>query len=707
MSTARYLLGVVLLVLVAYSLAGTARALRARFVAGWSGLTALLVDLVIGLTIVTGLGELLGSVGLFRLAPMVVAVVACYAVSRFVVRARVDQLPATDAPVAVSVADRPDAARAASAIAVVAVAVVVATWTAPTIAALAHGITNIDSNWYHLPVAARFVQQGSVTHVQYLDGGALTAFYPASTPILHGFAMMLMGSDVLSPLVNLAFLGFAFVGAWCLGRPFGVGPAALVGAAMVLGTPMLVTTQPGGAYNDVVGVALFLAAIAILANDHEAPVGGGGAIVIAALAAGLALGTKYQFILPVAGLSLGVIAVAPRGRRRQRAVLWFVPTLLAGGFYYLRNLIVLGNPVPAAAIHLGPLSLPSPPLGVDQLTPAAVMSNGSFWHPIVVPGLQAALGPAWWALLSLVAVGIIAAVAAGRTTLIRMFGVVAIVALAGYLLTPASLGTRALPIEFVFSLRYATLPILLGAVLLPLLPGLRDRGSWVALVGSASVLAATQFDPGIWPIDQRRNRFADPVHGLAPIAGVAVGVTVLVVGIALISRQGRLPSWRPGVAGVAIVVVALAAAGAVEQRSYLRNRYANTSYLPVVSRWARDQRHERIAVVGTPLQYVLYGNSLTNYVQYVGSRGPHGAFATITDCVTWRRTLDAGHYSYVLTAPNPLINTAPIEALWTSRDPAVTVAVRDGNATVFEIHGRLDPAGCRRLGTRARTAAGA
>jgi hypothetical protein len=52
----------------------------------------------------------------------------------------------------------------------------------------------------------------------------------------------------------------ALTAGWAIGRPFGVEPHCLVGVVLVLATPTLVDTQPGGAYNDVTSIALVLSA---------------------------------------------------------------------------------------------------------------------------------------------------------------------------------------------------------------------------------------------------------------------------------------------------------------------------------------------------------------------------------------------------------------------------------------------------------------
>jgi hypothetical protein len=66
------------------------------------------------------------------------------------------------------------------------------------------------------------VQQGSIAHLHYLDSDPVTVFYPASSELLHAVGMVVMGSDVLSTVMNLGWLALALLAAWCLGRCFGV-----------------------------------------------------------------------------------------------------------------------------------------------------------------------------------------------------------------------------------------------------------------------------------------------------------------------------------------------------------------------------------------------------------------------------------------------------------------------------------------------------
>jgi hypothetical protein len=93
-------------------------------------------------------------------------------------------------------------------------------------------------------------------------------------------------------------------------------------------------------------------------------------------------------------------------------------------------------------------------------------------------------------------------------------------------------------------------------------------------------------------------------------------------------------------------------------------------------------------------------------VQWLGLRGEHDAYRRIPNCRLWRRAIDAGEYTHVVTTFDPYLpgelRNSP-EGRWTQSDPNAKVVVRDGPVRVFELRGPLDPAGCE--GQRALTEA--
>jgi hypothetical protein len=578
---------------------------------------------------------------------------------------------------------------------VIATAVVVAEWSTQTIAALHHGMMGADNLWYHLPMSARFVQEGSITGVHYVDSQAIISFYPANSEVLHALGILLLGNDLLSPLLNMGFLALTLLAAWCVGRPFGVAPVTLTGVALVLGLPVLTATQPGGGYSDIVGIALLLSTVAILLQARPPETWlPPAALVIAALGAGFALGTKWQFLVPVAALSLGVIVVAPRGQRLRTALLWLPVVGISGGYWYLRNLIVAGNPIPPMDIEIGPVSLPSITLRTPEFTVAEYLFDGEVWRDFFLPGLTQAFGPASWPVLALVLLAIVFGVVAPRSRVHRMLAIVGAVGLVAYLVTPAFHGLPNRPIFFVYNLRYAAIAMVLAVAVLPLARVFSGRLVWAVLGVFGLALVATQLDPSIWPTELRDDRFGEPIRGIDSVAAVITGTVVLVGGLGFLALRERRPGWRPQVAAVVVLAGAVVVGGFVLQEAYLQRRYADAGDL---YEWARDEKDERIAVAGLylNLQYPFYGTDLSNHVQYVGEQHAYGDWGPINDCASWREALNAGRYTYVMPGPSTR-DIEPREEVWTRTDPAASLVMRDGMSSLYRLDGDLDPSTCER-----------
>jgi hypothetical protein len=578
-----------------------------------------------------------------------------------------------------------------------------------------------------MPFAARFVQQGTIVPLHYVDNDAVTVFFPASSELFHALGILFMGNDILSPFINSAWMALALLAAWCIGRPFGVAPVTVTGAAVLFAIPGLVATQPGGAYDDVVGLALLLSCAALLIgaaqSDQRTRISG---LAVAALAAGVAFGTKFTFIAPVAALTIGVAVLARRGRRRSEVGLWVLLVLVTGGFWYLRNLVIVGNPIPSQKVSIGPLALPSPAAAIPRSTFGHFLFNVSDWRHFFLPGLRLSFGPAWWALLPLAAAGLVLGVLAGPGRMAKMLSWVGLIAAAAFIVTPEYLAILGVPVYFVDNVRYADPGVVMGLVMLPLIPALRvgNRAWWIlgAYVGTISL---NQLDGTIWPISWLGQHFEPPISGVDSLIGLVIGVVVLAVALSLWLARRR--QWRPPHLAVAAIIIALLGAGFSLQQFYLRNRYANTTSSSIVA-WAQHISHSRIAVAGDllQLQYGFYGRTLTNYVQYVAQPEPHHGFASLTSCEAWRKAINEGRYDYVVTSTDPAARRKDVFAtpssytLWTGSDPSSTLLQRNiatdvsnrGNGggivyvgiSLFRLTGELDPNSCPPSTAGSRTA---
>ena len=240
----RYALGVAGLAVIFASLALAAVVIRRRALPDWSGAPARLAEVVIGLALLIGILELLGHVGLFAFAPIVIA---CLLVGLASLRSGVAWGSRRAGRPCPGRGTGPATTRRARPASLVrgAGATVLAEWGALSIQSYDVGIRGFDSLWYHLPWAASFAQTGNVVSLRFTDVEYLTPFYPATAEMLHGLGIVLLGRDTLSPGLNLVWLGLTLLAAYCIGRPRGVGAATRSAPRWLSATTMMDYSQAG------------------------------------------------------------------------------------------------------------------------------------------------------------------------------------------------------------------------------------------------------------------------------------------------------------------------------------------------------------------------------------------------------------------------------------------------------------------------------
>ena len=713
-----YLLGALELAVIAAALGLAAWSLRRMILPGWEGPPARLVEAVLAIAAAIWLAELFGTFGVFGDLTMISGSLATAAIA-WTLRRR---LAARRDPAAIRPsADRPHGAgaeRGSSRIAIwlaaVAVAAATAAWMVPTLAALAGGMDRADSLWYHMPQAARFADGGELGAIDFFDPIFFASFYPANSEVLHAIPLLAFGRDILSPLLNLGFLALGLLASYCIGRPYGVGPQSLIGGAIALGAQQLVEFQAGEALNDIVGVAFVLAAVAILVNaaaESIAVVGpettkpssqparsglGMAALAVAGIAAGLAAGTKLSFLAPVTALFVGITLIAGRGTKARTGAVFAAAAFAGGGYWFVRNLIAVGNPIPYSSF--GPLGLPAPERAFELREPFSVAhywNDLDVWADWFVPGLNESFGVLWP--LTLLAVLGTAVYALWRASepLVRVLGGVVVLTVLAYLITPlTAAGEPGEPIAFEWNVRYMAPAVAIALALLPCLPLARagERARHLTLAGLCLLAVATIASLVQW---QQGHVKGAVTAGVAVIAGFALH--------RWLAAQGPGLRRRASVVLAAVVAVGALGAGWWEQNHYLERRYDNLSpqlRLAEAVRWARDLRDARVAVGGVRgvfNQYPFYGTDLSNHVQWLGEEGPDKAFLRIPTCSGWRQALADGDYTHVVTTYDPFrpgALTDTKEGLWTREDSAAEEIVSDGPVSVFELSGDPDPEAC-------------
>ena len=699
MTLGRYLIGVAALLCVLGSVGVGAAAVRRYLLPDWRGAHARLADFVTGCALLVGIMEVLGTVGLFRLVPILVGSIAVGSALRLgltsrssarVVRPRVAR-PGVTAAVLILIS-------------VAGLVVVLLLWTGRSLQSFEHGIRGADSIFYHLPHAASYAQTGHIWAIRYTDFDYLNGLYPATSELFHALGIVLMGNDVLSPGINLIWLALTLLAAWCIGSVRGVGSMSMLAAALVMATPMMVDSNAGTADNDLLGVFFVLAALALWMRtadmrrtDIRAYRGGS---ILAAVVAGLALSVKLNLLAPVGALTLAAIALTPSGRRRSATGWWIGGLVLGGGYWYARNLIALGNPLPWFSFGLLPTPHPPPLQHANNYSLADYATYPRILRHWLIPALNLNLGPWWPALVAAAVLGPLVCLFSKRDGVIMAAALIALAALVAYPLTPlTACGPWGHPYCLKLNIRYGAPALTLALAVTPLALLFRSKfGRLAAAAGLTTLFVATVALRRLWTPGYN----LDGAH--------AAVILVLVVAVIVVLRPWSLIARRPLVRATAAtlalsLVLAGVAVGFSGTRDYLRHRYTDEygpSAVYKVWRWARGLHHAQIALAGTLgwfFGYPLWGLDDSNRVGYMGQRGPHGSFRPITSCRAWRTALNRGHYQYVVTTASRVFFTTHLvyspEVDWTRTDPAARLVLSPNRAIqVFRLTGPLNPDRC-------------
>jgi hypothetical protein len=665
MSVSSYLAAVATLLVVVGGAAGCGLTLRRRLVPDWNGALGWLTVAVLAEAVILVLAESLGTADELRRTPLVIGsailgVLAWMARAPQAPRARAQRTEQGPQP-------SPAAAIATLCVATIAAQVLVAIHQVGTL-----GITFIDSVEYHLTWAAHFATTGSTGSIIHVSAGDSTSYYPLNDELLHGIGMVLLHRDSLSLLLTALDLAAAVLAAYAFGAEFDQGAIAVCAI-----TPLLAVlgTLDASALNDWAALWPFAAAAAFVVR--LARTGGQPRLVgfgIVGLSLGLAAGTKFDLLGPCLALGLGCVALT-RGRRIPHAGAVLVGGAMSGGYWYVRNIIAVGSPIPSA--HLP--GLPRVPMSVlhhEGFSVAHYLGSGTIWRHYFLPGLRLYFGDGWPVFVAVAAAGIVAALTQRDRPPLRVLAVVAIVSLGVYLVTPTTaLGPPGQPEFFWQNLRYALPAVALGLLLAAVATPLSRRPALIAAT-FAGLLAAASAWHFTW----------DTAGARQPAVTAAA---CLVVARALHTRSLRARArLLATLAAVAVLI-----AGYPLQQRYLHDRYRSTTTAQdaLVAQLA-PARDVRVAVAGRQVQFPFEGPTFANTVNYLGQSLPHHAFELFTSCSAWRHVVAAGHYNVVV-----IENLGPVRPKvyrWTTSDPAATLTFRNGFGSIFAVHRGFASPGC-------------
>ena len=690
--------------------------LRRWIVPEFSGALARLADVTLAVALLIVSLELLGTLSVLRLGWVIVVTIAIGLLAALIgwhkAPEKGQEVPA------------PKLGTVALVIAVAVASFTMAEWTFPSQLSLDQGMFGGDTTWYHMPFAATIAQEHSTVHLHFTDPLRLAAwYYPQSSELVHAAAIVLFKSDWLSPLINLFWLAIALLGAWCVGRPYKVGPATLVAAAIVLDAGVMIETQPGEGRNDIMGIAFLIAFAAFLINGHQrrapkegavqdepetdAPLLDKGPLVMAGIAAGLAGSVKYTFLIPVAAIAIGVVIFSGRGRRLTTAWVMGLSMFVVGGYWYVRAAIKSGgNPIPIT--KFGPLNLPTPdqmPLDPrPRFAVAHYLTEPTIYRRWFFPRLDDAFGPLWPLILIIAVAAAIFIAVRSRNKILRVIAVAALATAFVYVFTPlTAAGQEGSPTGFFTNTRYLVPGLVLALALLPIARPLRapEKRAWQTLLFLTGVYAITVLTTPRW--------YPGFIFGT-----IFIVLALVWVPAALGLGRGRGRVSRPIVgAAIALVLLLAVTLGRAQQVQYADHHYTKTTLFlgeggpQRAYAFAQRQHDARIGIAGSSEiifgQYGFYGNDASNRVNFVGVPGPNGSYRLATSCRAFKREVNAGNYDYLIiskfTQDSELAEYwYPLYA-WVKDDPALKLLIAEEEIVpqpdyVFRVDGELSADTC-------------
>jgi hypothetical protein len=248
-----------------------------------------------------------------------------------------------------------------------------------------------DETIYHLPQAQQWARTGHLAVNDWLR----FPWFPLNYELLYAGALS-VSDDVFAHLLHALAGWLVFALIWRAGRRWIGAPAALVAAALWLilacGEVANANLNMFADANSDMGVTLFVFAACIVFDawlDAREP----GLLVLFGFLLGVAVGGKYQAL--AFPLFFGLAALRQERRPGVLAAA-AVAFLLPCGYWYLRNMLLAGDPVaPFGAALFGAGDWNAGDFDIQYYELAVRRTLPS---PLLWPALLAALSPRWRAL---------------------------------------------------------------------------------------------------------------------------------------------------------------------------------------------------------------------------------------------------------------------------------------------------------------------
>jgi hypothetical protein len=229
-----------------------------------------------------------------------------------------------------------------------------------------------DGLWYHLPIVGRIIQSGAIQ--EYPAPFMIDQFmniFPKNIELFFIWQIIFLKSDLIVDLSQLLFALAGILTVYSIAVKIGVDRRYAIYSGLLFFFTPIIILQSKAAYVDVAVSVLFLIAINFLVHRRDVKTTTPSTL-LAGVTAGLLLGSKGSGPLFLITMSTVILLrellrylnpfklfhgrVVDRrelkGRLGGYLLYFLIPSILIGGYWYIKNWVFYGNPVYPMEISL-------------------------------------------------------------------------------------------------------------------------------------------------------------------------------------------------------------------------------------------------------------------------------------------------------------------------------------------------------------------
>ena len=444
-----------------------------------------------------------------------------------------------------------------------------------------------DSYTYHLHFPITWMKNEAISIVPTPFGHSLVAYLTCNSELFFLWLMLPFHDDFLTGLGQLPFLFVGALSLYGIARMMGIDREAASWPCLVFILAPAVVAQVVHPYVDIIFAALFLLSVDFFLRYWQD--GKTGTLILFSISIGILFGVKGLAVpyCPLLFLPLALILLRRRRGISRNISIVVLGVITLGSFWYLRNLVVTGNP-------LYPLNVEILGITLFQGIYSSETLMSAFPHLSNLGEVMARVrmmfgGPLAWLILCSIPLSIVAFVLDNTKSLKKAYILVLpfFTAISFHYLTPGHHIERLLIIIIPLSALY---PAYATTINRPL--------KWIIGGVLAACLAVT-----VWHNTYLTNMV------------VFVGITTLGIG------QGGIPPARPAIAWTLLTALLVVACLALRNRHTLRRLlgffvlFAAASSLAEATRYFATDSHKYRYRISWPHTSIA-GFAMTNSYAY-------------------------------------------------------------------------------------------